>query len=61
MRLIHPSEPFASRVRRCAREIALAAVLTILALGLVVAAIYRSAPETAAVIDPASKQESKPN
>jgi hypothetical protein len=51
----------ARRIRRSAREIALAVVLTLAALAFVIAAIHGSTPETAAVIDADIKPGSKPN
>lgn len=51
----------ARRVRRSAREIALAVILTLAAIVFVIAAVRGGTPETAAVVDPGTKPISKAN
>jgi len=58
---IFQSGHLARRVRRSAREIILAVVLTLAALAFVIAAIHGSTPETAAIIDAGTKSKTEPN
>jgi hypothetical protein len=58
---IFQSGHLARRVRRSAREIILAVILTLAAAAFVIAAISSSTPETAVVIDPGAKPKTEPN
>ena len=58
---IFQSDILRGALRRSAREIILAVVLTLAALAFVIAAVSGSTPETAAVIDAGTKPTSKPN
>jgi hypothetical protein len=60
MRILQ-SGHLARRIRRSAREIILAVVLTLAAAAFVIAAVRGSTPETAAVIDPGAKPTNEPN
>lgn len=55
------SDSTLDRARRSVREIALAAVLTLIALVFVLAAMKTNEPETAAVSQPAPQPISSPN
>jgi hypothetical protein len=58
---IFQSGHLARRVRRSAREIILAVILTLAAVAFVIAAVSSSTPETAAVIDSGEKPRTEPN
>jgi hypothetical protein len=60
MRILQ-SGHLARRVRRSAREIILAVVLTLAAAAFVVAALRGSTPETASVVEPDAKAKTEPN
>jgi hypothetical protein len=59
---IFQSGHLARRLRRSAREIILAVVLTLAAVAFVIAAVISgSTPETAAVVEPGAKAKTEPN
>jgi hypothetical protein len=55
------SGPLADRARRASREIALAAIVTLVAAACIVAGLSGSGPETAAVSDRQEVTGSQPN
>jgi hypothetical protein len=55
------SGPLAERARRASREIALAVVLTLVALACVLTAVNGNGPETAAVNERTEDTGSRPN